>query len=79
MYIYKKYKKKIKYLTPHYLGSGPGFFASANLISGISKVPLEFDVTENKIRDRIFKKNLQIKNGKLILNDKPGIGINLNF
>ena len=79
MYIYKKYKKKIKYLTPHYLGSGPGFFASANLISGISKAPLEFDVTENKIRDRIFKKNLQIKNGKLILNDKPGIGINLNF
>tara|TARA_A100001011_G_scaffold96114_1_gene101115 strand:- start:6585 stop:7670 length:1086 start_codon:yes stop_codon:yes gene_type:complete len=77
--IYKKNKKKIKYITPHYLGSGPGLFASAHLVSGISNVPLEFDVTENRIRDTIFKKNLKIKNGNLILNNKPGIGIKLKF
>lgn len=77
--IYKKYKKKIKYITPHYLGSGPGLFFSANLVSGISKVPLEFDVTENLIRDAIFKKNLKIEDGNLILNKKPGIGIKLKI
>ena len=77
--IYKKYKKKIKFITPHYLGSGPGFFASAHLVSGISRVPLEFDVTENQIRDKIFQKNLKIKNGNLILNKKPGLGIKLKF
>lgn len=77
--IYKKFKKQIKYITPHYLGSGPGLFASAHLISGVSKVPLEFDVTENQIRDAIFRNNLKIKNGNLILNKKPGIGINLKI
>jgi|TARA_B100000780_G_scaffold7125_1_gene5390 D-galactarolactone cycloisomerase len=77
--IYKDCKKDIKFLTPHYLGSGLGLFASANLISGISNIPMEFDITENEIRDEIFKKNLKIHQGKLILNKKPGIGINLNF
>ena len=79
MNIYNKYKKNIKNITPHYLGSGLGFFASAQIISGVSNIPLEFDVTENEIRDKIFKKNLKIEKGKLVLSQKPGIGIDFKF
>jgi hypothetical protein len=78
MAIFNKYKKNIKNITPHYLGSGPGLFASAQLISGVSNIPLEFDVTENEIRDKIFEKNLKIEKGKLILNQRAGIGVNFN-
>lgn len=77
--IYKKYKKNIKKLTPHYLGSGIGLFASAQLLSGMPPIPMEFDVTENEIRDQIFSENLKISNGNLILNKKYGIGVNFNF
>ncbi len=77
--IYKKNKINIRYLTPHYLGSGIGLFASAHLISGLSNMLLEFDVTENSIRDDIFKNNLKVNKGKLVLNAKPGLGIDLKF
>ena len=75
-YINSKYKNKI-YL--HFLGSGVGLITSAHMMSAInSNGLLETDFNENPLRDNIFNETIKITNGKIYLNNNPGIGFNLN-
>lgn len=75
-YINSKYKNKI-YL--HFLGSGVGLITSAHMMSAInSNGLLETDFNENPLRDSIFNETIKITNGKIYLNNNPGIGFNLN-
>ena len=75
-YINSKYKNKI-YL--HFLGSGVGLITSAHMMSAInSNGLLETDFNENPLRDSIFNEAIKITNGKIYLNNNPGIGFNLN-
>jgi len=75
-YINSKYKNKI-YL--HFLGSGVGLITSAHMMSAInSNGLLETDFNENPLRDNIFNETIKITNGKIYLNNDPGIGFNLN-
>ena len=75
-YINSKYKNKI-YL--HFLGSGVGLITSAHMMSAInSNGLLETDFNENPLRGSIFNETIKITNGKIYLNNKPGIGFNLN-
>ena len=39
---------------------------------------LETDFNENPLRDNIFNETVKIINGKIYLNNKPGIGFTLN-
>ena len=75
-YINSKYKNKI-YL--HFLGSGVGLITSAHMMSAInSNGLLETDFNENPLRGSIFNETIKITNGKIYLNNNPGIGFNLN-
>ena len=74
--INSKYKNKI-YL--HFLGSGVGLITSAHMMSAInSNGLLETDFNENPLRGSIFNETIKITNGKIYLNNNPGIGFNLN-
>jgi L-alanine-DL-glutamate epimerase-like enolase superfamily enzyme len=75
-YLNSKYRNKI-YL--HFLGSGVGLITTAHIMSAInSNGFLETDFNENPLRDNIFNEMIKIKNGKIYLNNKPGIGFTLN-
>jgi len=75
-YLNSKYRNKI-YL--HFLGSGVGLITTAHIMSAInSNGLLETDFNENPLRDNIFNEMIKIKNGKIYLNNKPGIGFSLN-
>ena len=75
-YINSKYKNKI---FLHFLGSGVGLITSAHMMSAInSNGLLETDFNENPLRDNIFNETIKIINGKIYLNNKPGIGFTLN-
>ena len=75
-YLNSKYRNKI-YL--HFLGSGVGLITTAHIMSAInSNGFLETDFNENPLRDNIFNEMIKIKNGKIYLNNKPGIGFSLN-
>ena len=39
---------------------------------------LETDFNENPLRDKIFNETIKIINGKIYLNNKPGVGFTLN-
>ena len=39
---------------------------------------LETDFNENPLRDNIFNETIKIIDGKIYLNNKPGIGFTLN-
>ena len=75
-YINSKYKNKI---FLHFLGSGVGLITSAHMMSAInSNGLLETDFNENPLRENIFNETIKIINGKIYLNNKPGIGFTLN-
>ena len=75
-FINSKYKNKI---FLHFLGSGVGLIASAHMMTAINNNGLlETDFNENPLRDNIFNEKIKITNGKIYLNNKPGIGFNLN-
>ena len=75
-YINSKYKNKI---FLHFLGSGVGLITSAHMMSAInSNGLLETDFNENPLRDNIFNETIKIINGKIYLNNEPGIGFTLN-
>ena len=75
-FINSKYKNKI---FLHFLGSGVGLITSAHIMSAInSSGLLEADFNENPLRDNIFNETIKITNGKIYLNNNPGIGFNLN-
>ena len=63
----------------HFLGSGVGLITSAHMMTAINNNGLlETDFNENPLRDNIFNEKIKITNGKIYLNNKPGIGFNLN-
>ena len=75
-FINSKYKNKI---FLHFLGSGVGLITSAHMMTAINNNGLlETDFNENPLRDNIFNEKIKITNGKIYLNNKPGIGFNLN-
>lgn len=61
---------------PHYLGGGVGLLASAHLLAASGGDGLlEVDINENPLRTQIFGERLNVRKGRLILPDAPGIGL----
>ena len=65
-YINSKYKNKI---FLHFLGSGLGLITSAHMMSAINS---------NGLLETDFNETIKIIDGKIYLNNKPGIGFTLN-
>ena len=74
-------------IIPHTWGSGIAFFAAINFISNLEPIPgrlynedayIEYDQTENKIRENIIKNNIKMSDGYIKVNNKPGLGIDID-
>jgi len=74
-------------VVPHTWGSGIAFFAAINFISNLEPIPgrlyqddayIEYDRTENKIRENIIKNNILMKDGYIMTNTLPGLGIDVD-
>jgi D-galactarolactone cycloisomerase len=74
-------------VIPHTWGSGIAFYTAINFISNLEPIPgrlynedayIEYDRTENKIRENIIKNNIIMKDGYISVNDNPGLGINVD-
>ena len=74
-------------VIPHTWGSGIAFYTAINFISNLEPIPgrlynedayIEYDRTENKIRENIIKDNIIMKDGYISVNDKPGLGVNVD-
>ena len=74
-------------VIPHTWGSGIAFYTALNLISNLEPIPgrlynedayVEYDRTENKIRENIIKNNIIMKDGYISVNHKPGLGIDVD-
>lgn len=74
--IIKKLREhKIEY-CPHYLGGGIGLMASAHLLAASSSTGmLEIDSNLNPLRSLLSTPLDGISDGKVVLSNKPGIGI----
>ena len=74
-------------VIPHTWGSGIAFYTAINFISNLEPIPgrlynedayVEYDRTENKIRENIIKNNIIMKDGYISVNHKPGLGIDVD-
>ena len=74
-------------VIPHTWGSGIAFYTAINFISNLEPIPgrlynedayVEYDRTENKIRENIIKNNITMKDGYISVNHKPGLGIDID-
>lgn len=73
--IKKLHEHKIEY-CPHYLGGGIGLMASAHLLAASSSSGmLEIDSNPNPLRSLLSTPLDGISEGKIVLSDSPGIGI----
>jgi D-galactarolactone cycloisomerase len=75
-------------VIPHTWGTGIALAAALHLISNLNFQPgrmsepepmVEFDRTENKLRDKLVQPEFTIVNGKLKVPDKPGLGVDVDI
>lgn len=74
-------------VVPHSWGTGIALSAAAHFITNLDVVPgrmnakacyMEYDRSENGLRDELTQNSLVFENGIIKLGDKPGLGFELN-
>jgi len=74
-------------VIPHTWGTGIAISAATHFISNLDDVPgrlkppccyIELDQTENALRDELTISDIEVKNGKIKVSDKPGLGFEIN-
>ena len=61
---------------PHYLGGGIGLLASAHILAAVGGDGLlEVDINPNPLREGLAQPFPRLDNGKFILTDAPGLGV----
>ena len=74
-------------LVPHTWGTSIGLHVALHFISNIESIPgrmyqpdflIEFDQTENGLRDHLTFPKLEMKNGMLEVPNRPGLGIDVD-
>ena len=74
-------------VIPHVWGTGIGFHAALHFIANIEPLPgrlfppdifIEYDRTENAIRDRLTFPAVQMENGYIDIPQSPGLGIDID-
>lgn len=74
-------------LVPHSWGTYVAISAAVHFISNLEAIPgrmfmpeftMEHDRTANGLRDLVTTPSFEVKNGKLIVPDEPGLGVTIN-
>ena len=74
-------------IIPHTWGTGIAIAAAAHFISNLDVLPgrlktpscyMEYDRTENGLRDELTSSEMVFKNGELKISDAPGLGFEVN-
>ena len=74
-------------IVPHTWGSSIGIHVALHFISNLESLPgrmfspdflLEFDQTENALREQLTFPKLEMKNGKIQVPSSPGLGLEVN-
>lgn len=74
-------------VVPHTWGTGIAIAAASHFISNLDTVPgrlktpncfIEYDRTENGLRDELTSTNMNFENGEIKISDDPGLGIEVN-
>jgi D-galactarolactone cycloisomerase len=74
-------------IIPHTWGSGIGIHVALQFIANLEYMPgrllekpflLEYDQTENRIRDYLTLPKIEIKNGEIQIPSKPGLGVDVD-
>ncbi|WP_075590518.1 mandelate racemase/muconate lactonizing enzyme family protein [Labilibacter marinus] len=76
-----------KEIVPHSWGTYIAISAAMHFISNLENIPgrmfndnffMEHDRTDNDLRDRVTIPDFEVKEGKLIVSDKPGLGVEVD-
>lgn len=74
-------------VVPHGWGTGIALAASTHFIANLDVMPgrlkpaaclMEYDRTENGLRDKLTSPGLALKDGEIEISNKPGLGIEVN-
>jgi D-galactarolactone cycloisomerase len=74
-------------IVPHTWGSGIGIHVALQFIANLESIPgrlieapflLEYDQTENRIRDYLTIPKIKIKNGEIQIPTNPGLGVDVD-
>ena len=74
-------------VVPHTWGTGIAIAAAAHFILNLDYIPgrlnppdfyIEYDRTENKLREELTNSSLKHENGVIYVSDEPGLGIEVN-
>lgn len=74
-------------VVPHTWGTGIAISAAVHFIANLETMPgrlktpdcfMEYDRTENSLREELTSSDLEIKNGAIEIGDRPGLGFELN-
>ncbi|MCG8579320.1 MAG: mandelate racemase/muconate lactonizing enzyme family protein [Bacteroidales bacterium] len=76
-----------KEIVPHSWGTYIAISAAMHFISNLENIPgrmfnnqffMEHDRTANELRDTVTVPDFEVKNGELVVSDKPGLGVEIN-
>ena len=74
-------------IVPHTWGTGIAIATAAHFIANLETMPgrlktpncyMEYDRTENGLRDELTSTDMVVENGKIKISDAPGLGFELN-
>ncbi len=74
-------------IVPHTWGTGIALAAAAHFIANLDLLPgrmmapmalIEYDRTENKLREELTSSDMTFVNGEFTISDKPGLGFDLH-
>lgn len=75
-------------VVPHTWGTSIAISAALHFVSNLDNVPgrlrtpecfIEFDRTENGLRDELTTNDIKVVDGKIKVSDKPGLGFEMNI
>lgn len=64
-------------LIPHYSAGGISLIANLHVASALGTEWIEMHLRKNDLRDKIFKEQIEIDNGHLVVPDRPGLGFTI--
>ena len=74
-------------IVPHTWGSGIGIHVALQFIANLESIPgrlveapflIEYDQTENRIRDYLTTPKVEIKDGEIQIPNNPGLGVDVD-
>lgn len=74
-------------VVPHTWGTGIAISAAMHFVSNLDTVPgrlktpycfIEYDRTENRLREELVNTDMRVENGEIKMSDKPGLGFEVD-